>query len=820
MSEENWWPSKDEYDPKITKEKWLELLKDEKIFNFNSMCMMKRLLDFGGEATCVELAEKYGKTDSSYNMASTQLARRILKKEKKLKSPPANLFPVLYLGRRVSKENAHKGFYIWKLREELKSALEEMDLSKYPLKENYSDWKILLSEYKKLLKEEKTRKVAFDDEVYKWETITKCKDYSGLQILSYIIDENLNLVDAYARGESKKLLNDSRFENVYKNLINESKGLSLRLQDFKEAISSFYNDSEKKRILKDEHSASLFLTCNNPQKYTFYKASYYESLCKYLHIDSEEAGEKYEHYLSLIDEFVPLVEADSEIMNFYNEHTKNFEKSSKLIAQNIIYVLFESGKNLVKLAEGAIEMSKAEELAKLLEHTHNLILHGAPGTGKTYLAHEIADVMDCTENEIDFVQFHPSYDYTDFVEGLRPVEKNGQISFERKDGRFKKFCEKAILSYNHNDDVLKELNDNPTIWKVSLEGTGENPTRTDCMKNGYIRIGWDEYGDVADFSKFDGYTEHGGSGVLVRFQSEMRIGDIVLSCYSAQEIDAIGIITGDYEYRAEGGVYPRYRTVHWLVKGIRENILEMNNGKAMTLASVYRLSVSIQNVIDIIKKHTTQKEITSNKKFIFIIDEINRGEMSKILGELFFSIDPGYRGKKGRIQTQYQNLVNVNNIFYEGFYVPENVYIIGTMNDIDRNVESMDFAFRRRFTFKEVTAKDTQGEILTGLDDSIREEAIGRMDSLNKAIWDVENKTGIEGLSSAYHIGGAYFLKLNNFEGSAEAKFAQLWNYHLEGLLREYLRGMEDVETNIKKLEEAYNLKNVADSSKEVIENS
>lgn len=93
------------------------------------------------------------------------------------------------------------------------------------------------------------------------------------------------------------------------------------------------------------------------------------------------------------------------------------------------------------MEEGEPEMSKTEELAKLLEQTHNLILHGAPGTGKTYLAHEIAKAMGCSDSEIGFVQFHPSYDYTDFVEGLRPMnDGSGQIGFERKDGVFKKFC--------------------------------------------------------------------------------------------------------------------------------------------------------------------------------------------------------------------------------------------------------------------------------------------------------------------------------------------------------------------------------------------
>ena len=182
------------------------------------------------------------------------------------------------------------------------------------------------------------------------------------------------------------------------------------------------------------------------------------------------------------------------------------------------------------------------------------------------------------------------------------------------------------------------------------------------------------------------------------------------------------------------------------------------------------------------------------KPFIFIIDEINRGEMSKIFGELFFSIDPGYRGKDGLIQTQYQNLISDGDAFADGFYVPENVYIIGTMNDIDRNVESMDFAFRRRFTFKEIKATDTQQDILAGLDHSIREDAIRRMNSLNDAI------SNIEGLSSAYHIGGAYFLKLKDLDND----FEKLWEYHLEGLLREYLRGMEDAETELKKLKEAY----------------
>ena len=268
--------------------------------------------------------------------------------------------------------------------------------------------------------------------------------------------------------------------------------------------------------------------------------------------------------------------------------------------------------------------------AQVLKNSKNLIFRGAPGTGKTYLARQIAEELTGgNEEQIGFVQFHPSYDYTDFVEGLRPVSDKGQIGFKLQDGIFKKFCKKAK----------------------------ENP----------------------------------------------------------------------------------------------------------------------------------------NKKFVFTIDEINRGEISKIFGELFFSIDPDYRGEKGAVSTQYANLHETD----EKFYIPENVYIIGTMNDIDRSVDTFDFAMRRRFRFVEIKAADTMGmwENNDKFDNDKIEEARIRLTNLNRAI------SNTEGLNSHYHIGPSYFLKLP----SVNYDYDLLWSDYLEPLLKDYLRGSYDETDSLDKLKDAYN---------------
>ena len=382
--------------------------------------------------------------------------------------------------------------------------------------------------------------------------------------------------------------------------------------------------------------------------------------------------------------------------------------------------------------------NKYQEYIDILEANKNLILNGAPGTGKTWLAKKIAKKMGCSDNEIGFVQFHPSYDYTDFVEGLRPIEKDGNIGFERKDGVFKEFCKRAI----------------------------EDLRATDMIEKPDTIIEWNRIGK---------YIESG-----IDIQSSSKNIKYHIDSYDETHVTLSGEKMKNKYKIPISKIETAYRTRLW--KGGQKNGLDP-----------YCAAVA-KYIYD--KFGNCSKNVNNNspkKKFVFIIDEINRGEISKIFGELFYCIDPGYRGTQGRAYTQYQNLVPEGDVFENGFYVPENVYIIGTMNDIDRSVESMDFAFRRRFAFKEIEANKNL-DMLNDLGEELSDKSKSRLINLNNKISE------IEGLNSSYHIGASYFLKLKDYQGD----FGKLWDYHLEGLLREYLRGMSDVKTKLESLKVAY----------------
>lgn len=434
----------------------------------------------------------------------------------------------------------------------------------------------------------------------------------------------------------------------------------------------------------------------------------------------------------------------------------------------------------------------------------NIILYGPPGTGKTY--NTVTYAVAIIENKplhnimyevrtkgyeviqeryrsykekglIEFTTFHQSYGYEEFIEGIKPKiqqgDETGQISddvaYEIKPGVFKQFCEKAqtpIIQDSNSYGIRKE----PVIWKVSLGGSGQNEVKRDCFDNNRIRIGWDSYGErITDETDF---REYGGATILSRFMSEMVIGDIVLILHDEKTIDAIGVVTGEYEWLDDMEDYKRSRNVKWLATNIRENIYALNGNKVMTLGSVYRLNrITLADVLVMMKANdnvlsTAIKENANN--YVFIIDEINRGNISKILGELITLIEPSKRigqPEEIRLRLPYSQ---------EEFGVPGNVYLLATMNTADRSIARLDTALRRRFHFAEMMPRP---EVL----DSIR---VGSEIIELSAMLEMMNRR-IEVLYDREHmIGHAYFMSLNNH--SALDDLAHIFRNTIIPLLQEY----------------------------------
>ena len=405
------------------------------------------------------------------------------------------------------------------------------------------------------------------------------------------------------------------------------------------------------------------------------------------------------------------------------------EAVGSYIDETILPELKEMWSKLINGDEDSENLNRGDEKKTMKkEFDKNIIFYGPPGTGKTYTTakraveickteseKELTDYSEIMEkynelkkkNRIEFITFHQSYGYEEFIEGIKPIVLNeddesedenennqesktnikieNDIKYDIVDGIFKKFCDnarKAIIETDNNNDN----NDIPLeaiVWKVTVRGE----VREDCFNNSRVRIDWN-------------FDDAGAVG----FVEEVKKGDIIITTDGSRtKINGIAVVIDDKGYILAGEERDTTtRNVKWLAKNIDENIKNINKEKMLHRRTVARVpNMKVEDIIKLAKEKNQEElskiVIKENKDpYVFIIDEINRGNISKIFGELITLIEPTKRsGKKECISTKLP-------YSKEEFTIPDNVYIIGTMNTADRSIALMDTALRRRFKFEEM----------------------------------------------------------------------------------------------------------------------
>lgn len=437
---------------------------------------------------------------------------------------------------------------------------------------------------------------------------------------------------------------------------------------------------------------------------------------------------------------------------------------------------------------------------------NNQILYGPPGTGKTYATKELAinlifgkrererkDVLklfkELTENEqVVFTTFHQSMSYEDFVEGIKPKTENNEVIYDVEDGVFKKLANKAkgingeIVLDNQVD--FRKVN----YFKMSVGGKNRKDVHDWCIKNNYIALGYGGENDLSKLVNLDSKTfketfqrkfpeefERTSYSVTATtaFINWLKKGDVVFVSLGNHVIDAIGVVTGDYEYNEFNDIpYRHFRKVVWLATGLDADP-SLFIDKNISQQTIYQFN-NDDIKVDYLEETFSKKEVTTAYPldYVLIIDEINRGNVSAIFGELITLLEPDKRlGEEEAITVKLPYSKTL-------FGVPSNLHIIGTMNTADRSVEALDTALRRRFEFKEMLPKPSL------LEDKVFEEE-GISFNLKEVLETINNR--VEALIDRDHtIGHSYFI---NIESGDKVALANAFNNKVIPLLQEYFYG-------------------------------
>ena len=450
-----------------------------------------------------------------------------------------------------------------------------------------------------------------------------------------------------------------------------------------------------------------------------------------------------------------------------------------------------------KMESDKAKYSDIDKYTNILRLKKNIILQGAPGTGKTYNTAALAlaicgeqipedheDVMKRyeelqKEGRIGFVTFHQSMDYEDFVEGIKPKVEGGNVSYNIEDGIFKKMCENAKNITTERKSEKIDFS-KTRVLKMSLGEKGKDDAEIFdyCLENNVVGLGWGGDKDFSQCNKrgdFKSLDDTWGAVAMEIFKSWMQIGDVILISDGTKSIKAIARIVGDYEFHKDVPIVMcQFRKVEWLYTGDLIPISKLYN-KNLSQQSIYGFyspnkygkpdfngSIKVDVLNDIITGKVDD-EIPQN--YVLIIDEINRGNISKIFGELITLLESDKRiggDHPIRVTLPYSKKL---------FGVPSNLYIIGTMNTTDRSVGNIDYAVRRRFAFATLKADK----------ELVKHNPIPLAVELFEAVEGfIKNKDELD--FDDLMVGHSYFFAKD------ESELKLKWQYEILPLLNEYIK--------------------------------
>ena len=402
QKDEEWFPK--DYSPKLNVDDWVELLKDSSVFTVSSLQIMKRIKDYGGQATCTQLYVKYGESKNFYSSGSSSLAKRIAEKTD-CEVPPdrdggnARWWPILYVGKPAGKDE--EGSYIWRLRDELSEALGRIDLSRIEL-------------YAK-------GKASEEDHGYWWLTANpKIWSFADVKI---------------GEEQSYTLYNENgNKRRVFQNFLDAKVG---------DVVIGYEANPVKKVV-----AIGRITQANDGKAIYFEKVEGLATPIEYSMLKSCPELEKMEFFVQPNGSLFKLTKGEYEfIMDIIREENpleKPDELKKKYTKEDFLSKVY-------------MTEERYDVLAALLKNRKNVILQGAPGVGKTFAAKKLAYAMMGEEDDsrIEMVQFHQNYTYEDFIMGYRP----DGADFKLTDGIFYRFCQRAS-NYPDKDFffIIDEIN--------------------------------------------------------------------------------------------------------------------------------------------------------------------------------------------------------------------------------------------------------------------------------------------------------------------------------------------------------------------------